>query len=221
MNTCEINFNGLKICHTSKANLKNSYISISKDSTITLKTPNVSNRFIKDLLNKKESWIKKQLYKLEQNPPVIVNLEDEVLLFGDIYSIDTPEATKLRDSLEKLKTTNQINILRCYDNFYKSYAKEYLTQRAISLSETMNLEYSELKFRKMKSRWGSCSSKKVITFNTKLMKLNKELIDYIIVHELSHLVHMNHSKKFHSLVNLYMPDSKNLDKELKTVNLLD
>ena len=173
------------------------------------------------MLNKKESWIKKQLYKLEQNPPVIVNLEDEVLLFGDIYSIDTPEATKLRDSLEKLKTTNQINILRCYDNFYKSYAKEYLTQRAISLSETMNLEYSELKFRKMKSRWGSCSSKKVITFNTKLMKLNKELIDYIIVHELSHLVHMNHSKKFHSLVNLYMPDSKNLDKELKTVNLLD
>lgn len=221
MNTCEISFNGLKICHISKPTLKNSYISISKDSTITLKTPSVSDLFIKRLLSKKESWIKNQLLKLKQNPPIIVNLEDEVLLFGEIYSIDRPEANKLRISLKKLKKPSKSNILKSYDDFYKSHAEEYLNIRTKQLSKIMNLEYEELKFRKMKSRWGSCSSKKVITFNTKLMKLDKKLIDYIIVHELSHLVHMNHSKKFHSLVNRYMPDSKDLDNRLKSINLLD
>jgi len=221
LNTHEIDFNGLKIHHTSKPNLKNSYISVSKDLVITLKTPIASKSFIYDLLSKKELWIKKQLFKLKQNPPVIVSIEDEVLLFGEIYSIDSLEASQLRSSLARLRCSNKNKVLKCYDDFYKSYAKEYLTKRAIHLSKNMNLLYSELKFRKMKTRWGSCSSKKVITLNTKLIKLNKKLIDYIIVHELSHLIHMNHSKKFHSLVSLYMPDAKHLDKELKTVNLAD
>jgi hypothetical protein len=186
-----------------------------------LRTPNVSKDFIYKLLSKKELWIKKHLEKLKLNPPIKINLEDEVLLFGEVYSIDHIEVSSLRISLERLKTPNQKNILKAYNDFYKRYAKEYLTQRVQYLSEFMNLNYEELKFRKMRSRWGSCSSKKIITLNTKLMKIDKQLIDYIIVHELAHLVHMNHSKQFHDLVKQYVPNSKNLDKELKTVNLPD
>jgi len=84
----------------------------------------------------------------------------------------------------------------------------------------MGLSYTEIKFRKMKSRWGSCSSKKTITLNTELMKVKKELIDYVLVHELAHLKHMNHSKEFHSLVENYLSDSKVLRKELKNINLI-
>ena len=122
--------------------------------------------------------------------------------------------------MNKVKVPNKNNILKCYDNFYKFYAKKYLIPRVDYFSDIMNLNYSEIKFRKMKSRWGSCSSKGVITLNSQLIKINKELVDYIIVHELAHLTHMNHSKKFHLLVNQYLPDSKILNQKLKTIHLL-
>ncbi len=93
-------------------------------------------------------------------------------------------------------------------------AKEYMKLRVEFLSQKMKLEYNELKFRRMRRRWGSCSSKKVVTLNLYLYQTTKELIDYVIVHELAHLVHMNHSKNFHSFLELYMPNSKLLNKQL-------
>ena len=81
----------------------------------------------------------------------------------------------------------------------------------------MGLKYSELKFRKMKSRWGSCSSNGVITLNKKLIKTPQECIDYVIVHELAHLIHMNHSKKFHQLVEEYFPQATGAKETLSRV----
>ncbi|MFA6137580.1 MAG: SprT family zinc-dependent metalloprotease [Sulfurimonas sp.] len=215
----KIVFKDLEIEHICKISLKNSYISVTKDAKIVLKTPKVSQRFIVDLLTQRESWIRGHLLKIASNKPEAVNLEDELLLFGDIYSIDIEEARELRELLLKLRVANQKNILGCYDNFYKLYAAKYLTPRVAHFSAIMNLEYKEIKFRKMRSRWGSCSSKKVITLNIELLKVKKELIDYVIVHELAHLVHMNHSKNFHNLVQKYITNSKLVRKELKSIRL--
>jgi hypothetical protein len=216
----EINFNNLQIVHICRARLKNSYISISKNGNITLKTPKVSNVFIQDLLNKKEAWIRKQLYIVEQNKSVQINIEDEVVLFGEVCSIDLEEAKQLRLYLEKVKISNNKNVLKCYDNYYKFYAEQYLIPRVDYFAKIMNLNYQEIKFKKMKSRWGSCSSSGIITLNTMLIKIEKELIDYIVVHELAHLTHMNHSKKFHDLVERYVLNAKELNKKLKTIHLL-
>ncbi|QFR50448.1 M48 family metallopeptidase [Sulfurimonas lithotrophica] len=92
-------------------------------------------------------------------------------------------------------------------------AKEFLASRVEYFSKKMNLSFSELKFRKMKRRWGSCDSKKRITLNTYLYNTTKEQIDYVVVHELAHLVHMNHSKEFHLLVNDYIPFAKSIQKQ--------
>lgn len=201
--------------HVIKPSLKNSYISVNSESKVILKTSKVSRFYIENLLIEKEGWIRKQLLKIEQNPPIQVNLEDEVLLFGDIYSVDSDEALELRTLLQRLRKPNQKNILRCYDDFYKMYALKYLTSRTQEFSQIMNLKYKEIKLKKMRSRWGSCSSGRVITFNTQLIKLKKEQIDYVVVHELAHLVHMNHSKDFHSLVERYIPDAKRVRKDIK------
>jgi len=142
------------------------------------------------------------------------------LLFGECYSIDALEAEFLRKKLHRLKDSNSEKIMKCYDDFYKEQAKEYLTQRAKYFASIMQLSYKELKFRKMRSRWGSCSSLGVITFNSELMKLEKMLIDYVVVHELAHLTHMNHSKKFHALVDEYIEDSRNVRKRLKAVRII-
>ena len=179
----------------------------------------VSDAYIQELLIKKELWIRKQLLHVEQNRAIQINLEDEVLLFGEVYSIDTDEAKQLREFLEKIKITNQTSILKCYDKFYKLHAVKHLIPRVDYFSNIMNLDYSEIKFRKMKSRWGSCNSKGVITLNTQLIKIDKELVDYIIVHELAHLIYMNHSKRFHNLVELYISNHKELNRKLKAIHL--
>ena len=215
----EIIFKDLSVEHICKPRLKNSYISVQHESKIILKTPRVSKQFIDKLLLDKESWIRKQLFKLSQNIPQKINIEDELLLFGEIYSIDIDEAEYLRNKLQRVRKNSKENILKCYDNFYKHYSFEYLSPRVEFFAKKMDLKFSNLKFRKMKSRWGSCSGTRTITLNCELMKVKKELIDYVIVHELAHLVHMNHSKDFHSLVEIYLPSSKALRRELRGVSL--
>lgn len=220
LSTCKINFNDLEILHLQKTTLKNSYISVKKNGEILLKTPKVSNEFIQKLLIQREPWIRKQLKTIESIKPLNINLQDEVLLFGEIFSVDTEEASELRELLQKVDTLNQEAILKCYEKFYKSFAALYLTQRVEHFAEIMKLSYSEIKFKKMRRRWGSCSSRGVITLNTELIKIDKRLIDFIVVHELSHLVHMNHSKKFHAHVYEYIPEAKALNKELRAICLL-
>lgn len=194
LSTNKIQFNDLVILHLCKPKLKNSYISVKKNGDITLKTPRVSESYIENLLSKKEPWIRKQLKIVEENPPKTHNLQDEVLLFGELFSIDSNEASELREYLKKIDISKIDAILKCYDVFYKNYAKNYLAQRAEHYAKEMALSYNSIKFRKMRSRWGSCSSSGNITFNTELMKIDKRLIDFVVVHELAHLVHMNHSK---------------------------
>lgn len=219
MNINEIYFNNLHIIHICKTNLKNSYISVKRTGEITLKTPKVSNEYIAKLLKDRESWIRKQLKTVQSNLSKKINIQDEVLLFGEIFSIDSDEVKDLRDALVNIDTSNIANILKKYDLFYKRYAQNYIAPRVQHYSEVMNLIYSDIKFRKMRSRWGSCSSKGIITLNTELIKIEKKFIDYIIVHELAHLVHMNHSKKFHLLVEEYIPNAKALNRELKYFSL--
>ncbi|MFK5936770.1 MAG: SprT family zinc-dependent metalloprotease [Sulfurimonas sp.] len=213
-------FKEFEVEHICKPKLKNSYISVKNSSKIVIKTPRVSKAFIQNLLHEKENWIRKQLSKFEKNKVHVVNLEDEVLLFGDVISIDSDEVRFLRERLERLKNLNEKNILKSYDTFYKHLSNQYLVQRVEKFSRLMNLNYNSLKFRKMKSRWGSCSSGKVITLNSELIKIKKELIDYVVVHELAHLVHMNHSKNFHNFVEYYLPNAKLLRGELKIIQMI-
>jgi len=218
--TSKITFGNYEVDIICNPRLKNSYIRINSDETITVKTPYRSKSFAFAFLNEKSLWIEKQMKKNALQEKLEINLEDEVLLFGERYSIDVSEAEFLRKKLHRLKVSNNENILKCYDAFYKEQAKEYLTQRAKYFASIMQLFYKDLKFRKMRSRWGSCSSLGVITFNSELMKLERTLIDYVVVHELAHLTHMNHSKKFHALVDEYIEDSKNVRKRLKAVRII-
>jgi len=99
------------------------------------------------------------------------------------------------------------------------YSIEFIEGRVRYFSDVMNLTFTKLKFRKMRSRWGSCNSKREITLNSQLTRVNRELIDYVVVHELAHIQHMNHSKSFHTLVESYLTNSKEYRKELKNIRL--
>ena len=215
----KITFKEFEVEYIYNKKLKNSYIKIDKNFNIVVKTPNASQNFVYKLLHDKEAWIQNQFIKFQKNRPISIRLEDEILFFGDIYSIDGEEFLFLREKISRLKILNKATILRCYHAFYLREAKEYLPKRVQYFATLMQLNFKELKFRKLKSRWGSCNSLGVITLNSELMKVRKELVDYVVVHELAHLVHMNHSKEFHALVDSYLSNSKPLRKELKNIHI--
>ena len=77
----------------------------------------------------------------------------------------------------------------------------------------------ECSIKNLKATWGICSSKKKISINQNLMAYSRHAIEYVCLHEICHLKHMNHSKKFWNMVEYYMPDYKEAKKELKNWNV--
>ena len=94
------------------------------------------------------------------------------------------------------------------EKFYKKNAIEYITPMVEIYSKLMDLYPKQLKFRKNKSRWGSCSMQNNINLNTELIKQDIKFIEYVVVHELAHIRHKNHQKEFWELVGEFMPDFK-------------
>lgn len=84
----------------------------------------------------------------------------------------------------------------------------------------MGVQPNKVKIKAQKSRWGSCSSKKNINLNWKIVLAPSKVMDYLIVHELAHLKHMNHSKRFWAFVESIIPDYKEMKRELRAVEKL-
>ena len=79
-----------------------------------------------------------------------------------------------------------------------------------------NIPYPKIKFRRMKTRWGVCNKRDLsITLNTELIKYDIECLDYVIIHELTHFIHFNHSQSFWNVVEKYYPNYKKIRKKLK------
>ena len=103
---------------------------------------------------------------------------------------------------------------------YKKAAKEILSDRIAYLANHARLFPSEIKIGDSKGRWGSCNSRGVICLNFRVIMLPPALIDYVIVHELCHLVEMNHSKAFWKLVSTFLPNVDKLKKAIKEYGIL-
>lgn len=105
-----------------------------------------------------------------------------------------------------------------YDLFLKKNIKKYTEEMIgdIVNNFTYKLPKFSIRYRKMTTRWGVCNSKlKVITLNTLLIKKNLKYLNYVIVHELSHFIHQNHSKEFWKVVEENCKDYKQIRKDLR------
>ncbi len=109
---------------------------------------------------------------------------------------------------------NKKLIFELLEVFFKDYAKHYLKERLNQLSVQFSLPYHRLTVRAQKTRWGSCSSKKNISLNYRLLFIEKKLLDYILVHELVHTLHMNHSSAYWTYFESLMPDARVRDREI-------
>lgn len=91
-------------------------------------------------------------------------------------------------------------------NELKSLAREVLTKKTEMYSNIMGLKYGRITITSAKRRFGSCSSRGDISYSYRLMAYPDRAVDYVVVHELCHLVHMNHSHEFYAMVERFLPD---------------
>lgn len=196
-------------------------IRITDKGEVLITSPfNVSEETIKTILKKKEKWItnKVQLfanrlsnYKEKEfvNDEKFLYLGEELQLeFCVIHSkkvyTDIQEG-KLKVYLSNCEKNHQ-EIRDSIIDFYRKKATDILSERTKIYSELMKVRPKKITIKDQKTIWGSCSSKGNLNYNYRIIMAPMEIIDYIVVHELCHLVHMNHSKEYWNTVELVLPD---------------
>ena len=98
----------------------------------------------------------------------------------------------------------------------RAQAQEFLPQKIASWAQKMGVEYNNIVIKDQKTMWGSCSQKRNLNFSYRLIKMPLSIIDYLIVHELAHLIHFDHSPQFWACVEGYIPNYKEARKWLNT-----
>ncbi|MBN7771778.1 M48 family metallopeptidase [Clostridium aminobutyricum] len=120
--------------------------------------------------------------------------------------------------LEEILDVNRLSeqeILDAVVKFYISSSKQITKERTKFYQELLKAEPKSIKIDKISNRWGSCNTKKEITYNYLICTLPMEFIDYIVVHELCHIHHMNHDRSFWRKVGSILPDYKTRMKALE------
>lgn len=175
-------------------------------------------------LEEKETWILRK--KAEREGAGIrlpsENLDGEsVLLFGENYTLRLWEYGNVYLNVEEkqLFLPDQ-DTKKKLVNFLKKEAKLLFLEYADRYAERMGTAYKKLSVTGARTRWGSCSFDDSLHFSFRLLYAPKEMIEYVVVHELAHTKHKNHSPLFWAEVGKYIPDYKKRRKWLKTHALL-
>lgn len=103
---------------------------------------------------------------------------------------------------------------------FKGEAQKYIRKRVKYFNQIYNFNFNRVYVKNHKAQWGSCTRKRNLNFNFRILFLPARLSDYIIVHELCHLGEFSHSKRFWKLVATVLPHYKHLEKELRKGHLL-
>ena len=206
-----------------RTNRRSLSISISKTGQLVVKAPRkLSMEYILDFIKEKEKWInkkKKEITDNISNNKKIIEY-NSFLIFGKAYK------KVAQAGLKEIEVTNNqmvfplgkdINETFKYaQNFYIGLSKDILKSRVEYFADLMQLNYNKVVIMDNKRRWGACTSNATLKFNYRLCMLPHKVIDYIIIHELSHLLEFNHSPRFYKVVESIMPDYKKYRNQLKT-----
>lgn len=199
------------------------------------KSPYVPKREVDKLIKNNEEKIYKEYKKIKEEKRlnnVWWKTGSNILYKGEEYSINKKydEKSSVRINIyEELKTfeiqlpfeiketeEEKKYILNVIRKLFKNNTESILQERLPYWSNITKINYVSVNVRDAKTRYGSCvPSKKALHFSSRLVMLPKDAIDAIIVHELCHIIHPNHSKNFYELVEKYIPNYKQIDKYLK------
>ena len=161
-----------------------------------------------DFLLGKESWVREKLKSLERQ---IINNSDGLVIFNVDYTLEYIDSKdeKVQFCDNKITVYSAIdNRAKTLRNFLTNFLFSKISQIVHDIRDKWNLQWPAIRISNNKSTWGSCSSKGMLSFNRRLIFAPLEILYYVIVHEMCHLVEMNHSARFWHLVSNLCPDYK-------------
>ena len=201
-----------------RSSRRNSVALIVKDNILYVKAPfYISENTINNIITIKNKWITKKFAedKILRGQPIIKYNNGDILLFkGKQYKLNVKEFSSNRAELTNNFLNIHINgsyqnkgIIK--DTLFKWYffESEYNLNKTVTYYKNlMDVSVNNIKISEYKSKWGSCNKTKKLTFDWRIIMASEQVIRYLVVHELSHIRHPNHSRSFWSNVESFMPD---------------
>lgn len=182
-------------------------IQVMPDLSIKVSVPSfypkfMVNKFLKD----KEDWIREAQQRLQTTN--LRENDNEYFYLGKKYQLSLRQNQKsiveLGDKLY-VASSNEKYIKTYLESWYKQQAKKIILERLHHYAQIGGHTYKSVALTSATTRWGSCSAQKTLNFNWKLVMAPIEVIDYVICHELAHLVELNHSRDFWETVRKMFP----------------
>jgi predicted metal-dependent hydrolase len=222
---------GTQVTYTLKRSAKRRSISLRIDDRgLTVSMPlRASERWLHDVLQDRASWVVEKLAGWQSRQPEVMNWADgetipylgELLTLRVVQSLFAAPAQQHDEDLRVFvqDETNAAQIEKKVTAWYRHQAHALFAGRVAHFAPGLNVAPAAIKLSVAKTRWGSCTSRGVVRLNLQLIKLPGYLLDYVVVHELSHLREMNHSAAFWQVVASACPNYAILRRELKTFAL--
>ncbi len=187
-----LNLEDVEIIYTKKSKIKNIKLKILCATKLEVTFGHFcSKQTIFDFISTKQKWIFKKLNEFKNRE----YFEQTQMIFGAII-VDCFEGKN-------------------YEIFLQNELNWYLKSSVENYSKIMQVEPSSITIKKLKAIWGSCDFKNNLKFNSSLAKFPREIIDYVVVHELAHIKYKHHQKPFWDFVEFAMPDYKQRRQKLK------
>jgi len=179
-------------------------------------------------INEKEKWIETKQNNIKNSLSLnndLFNFE-QILFLGKKYPV-----VFIKNQIDIELTENALavpskigfstnKITYCLKNWYIQNAEYILIKRCTELLKHLNMPYKSISIINSKAKWGMCDNKQNIYLNFKLLFLSHNLIDYVLLHEITHLTELNHSKNFYTELKRVLPSFKERQQELKKCGFL-
>lgn len=188
-------------------------IIVERDKSVVVRAPKgYDANKIENAVNKKRYWLYQKLnhpQKYSNNSKSREFVSGESFLYlGKMYRLDV-----VNDNINGIHFANKFIIsknsqpsaLELFTKWYRQRAKEIIIPKVKEYAKNLGVEFNRILIKNLKYRWGSCSPKNNLNFNWRLIKAPINVLNYVIVHELAHLIEPNHNENFWNIIKVQIP----------------
>lgn len=195
------------------SNRKTLNISVERDRSIIVRAPHhLSEEKIDEIVQSKKQWIKEKLNHTQKYPVIAESKEfisgETLMYLGKNYQLlvvdEEMEGVEF-DHRFKISRSNQPKANELFKAWYLSQALKKIEPLAKRYAKNLGVEYNQFKTSEMKYRWGSCTPANNIIFNWRIIKAPMYVVEYLVAHELVHLIEANHTPRFWNILSIQVP----------------